>query len=101
MSRCPHMLRGRTTELLAGEAIGDLDEIERAELDLLTGILPHVVPDELMRAAALAQLALLRQQPVSEPLPAALKSRLQNLANEWATKNIPAVPPAQPPSTTS
>lgn len=85
--------RRHIMELLAGEAIGDLDETELIELARLTRSLPHPIPDELLRTAALTQLALLRQERrVCGKLPAALKSRLQDLASTWVARQMPERP---------
>lgn len=85
--------RRHIMELLAGEAVGDLDEKELIELARLTRGLPHPIPDDLLRAAALTQLALLRQERrACRPLPAALKSRLQDLAADWVARQVPGSP---------
>lgn len=88
--------RRQIMELLAGEAIGDLDEKELIELARLMRSLPHPMPDDMLRTAALTQLALLRQERrACRPLPGALRSRLQDLASTWVAEQIPGSPESQ------
>jgi hypothetical protein len=72
----------RMAELLAGEAAGELDPPERAELDHGASI--GAGQEEFMRAAALAQLAFMRTDRYRPAGPTeALKTRLQAQAANW------------------
>lgn len=76
----------RLAELLAGEAAGQLDADERAELaTLMAEAGDSIERDELEHAAALAQLAFLKDDPdVPSSLPADVEARLMARAAEWS-----------------
>lgn len=76
-------IRGRLAELLAGEAVGDLDAAERAELERLAATLANDEREELLQTAALAQVALCRRDRAARSLPPALKLRLERQAAAW------------------
>jgi anti-sigma-K factor RskA len=76
-------IRGHLAELLAGEAAGDLDAAERAELDRALQRSPVAERDELHQAAALTQLALLQRERAAVSLPDAVKARLERQAEAW------------------
>lgn len=76
----------RLAELLAAEAANDLDEAERAEL---AQRLPdrHRARDEMMRVAALVQLACLkREHGPGRALPAGLRERLAGQGADWLAR---------------
>lgn len=83
MNTASGKIHGRLAELLAGEAVGDLDAGEQAELARLAAPLADEEREELLQAAALAQVALLRRDRAARALPAALRLRLQQQAAAW------------------
>lgn len=76
--------RRRLDELLAGEAIGDLDRDERAELDELLRAAPPASRDEFRTVAALTQRAL-SGRPVAG-LPARVRDGLLQRARSWSAE---------------
>lgn len=83
MNAASGKIQGRLAELLAGEAVGDLDAGERAELERLAAPLADEEREELLQTAALAQVALFRRDRAARALPAALRLRLQQQAAAW------------------
>lgn len=90
MSRDQDMpARERWLDLLAGEAAGDLSPAERAELAARRLASPggrvDREGDDLMRVAALAQLAFLKREGAAcDSLPPQLQARLMEQAGAWA-----------------
>lgn len=78
----PITMSERLDELLAGEAAGDLEPGESTELARARR---DAAPDgELMRVAALAQLAFMRaEKQAGKRLPAGLEARLAAQASTW------------------
>jgi hypothetical protein len=80
-------------ELLAAEAIGDIGRGERARLDELLS--RDAVPDrdQMMMAAGLVQLALLKNDPRAQArMPDSLRARLAIQADAWQAGRRAAVP---------
>lgn len=87
-------------ELLAGEAAGDLSAQEASELSALYRAGQPAGRYDLMRTAALVQVAFLRadrRRPA--PMPAALENRLMQQAERWCAAHIPARAVTDTPST--
>ena len=81
----------RLTELLAGEAAGELSEAERAELQAVTS--SSMEGNDLMRVAALAQVAFLEKQRIRlTRMPPALGARLRATASSWCAGVRPQHP---------
>lgn len=80
----PITLSDRLDELLAGEAAGDLEPGESMELARARR---EAAPDgELMRVAALAQVAFMRaEKQAGKRLPASLEARLAAQASTWTS----------------
>ncbi|MCK6370164.1 MAG: hypothetical protein L6Q83_02360 [Gammaproteobacteria bacterium] len=76
----------RLAELLAGEALGDLDRAERAELDALLRAEPGHRRDEFRPIAALTRAAL--RGPAPAPMPQKLRSALQRTAEDWTARAV-------------
>ena len=72
----------RLAELLAGEALGDLDRAERAELDALLRAEPRHRRDEFRPIAELTRAAL--RGPALAPMPQKLRSALHLKARDWS-----------------
>jgi len=84
----------RLYDLLADQALQGLDAADAAELELLLSRSPAVDADELARAAACLDRAL--ADPAPEPLPPALRQRVQRDLTRLAHAGPP---PATPPLT--
>ncbi len=76
--------RGRLAELLAGEAMGDLDRAERAELDELLRAAPAANRDEFRQIAALTRRALSGRTVAG--LPARVRDGLRQQARSWSAR---------------
>jgi hypothetical protein len=84
-------LTSRLMELLAGEAAGELSAEERAELQIARA--SSLAGTDLMRVAALAQVAFLETERTSlKRLPPALEARLEVQASSWSAAARPQDP---------
>ena len=78
------LIRGRLAELLAGEAAEDIGRDEQAELERLLAQHEPAGRDEMMRAAGLTQVALLKGDAAGQrAMPASVRDRLSRQADAW------------------
>ena len=97
--------RNRLYELLADEASAALDTSDAPELARLLAHNPVVARDEILQAAALAQVAFLRRATVSR-MPAGLRERLASQGEALVLRQRGPVPvarlvqPESPPAAT-
>ncbi|MDH4022117.1 MAG: anti-sigma factor [Gammaproteobacteria bacterium] len=77
-------VQGRLAELLAGEAANTNDMAENAELDRLLSESVGVDREQMVAAAAVVQLALLRQDRAAQvALPDSVRAKLVRQADAW------------------
>ncbi|TFG87718.1 MAG: anti-sigma factor [Chromatiales bacterium] len=77
-------MQGRLAELVAGEATGTNDVSENAELDCLLSESVAVDREQMMAAASVVQLALLRQDRAARvALPESVRAKLVRQADAW------------------
>ena len=85
----------RYRELLLDQALFGLDATELAELDHLREEFPGIDPRDYTETATAIQLATVNE--TTEPMPDALRGRIEKDASAWMARSIPVTAPRPEP----